>query len=118
VICADTVGSLFDIAALLATQPVPKGQQVGIVTTVGGPSILCADTGEADGLAIAPLAIEPRDGDVRRHLGRMTGVMRSRLSEGAGQANGFIIGGERRSSANENQVSGRRSDAHRSEEQL
>ena len=58
VIRADTVSGLFDIAALLATQPVPKGQRVGIVTNVGGPAILCADTCEAEGLVIAPLAPE------------------------------------------------------------
>jgi acyl-CoA synthetase (NDP forming) len=58
VIRADTVDGLFDIAALLATQPVPKGQRVGIVTNVGGPAILCADTCEAEGLVIAPLSQE------------------------------------------------------------
>jgi acyl-CoA synthetase (NDP forming) len=58
VIRADTIGSLFDIAALLATQPVPMGQRVGIVTNVGGPAILCADTCEAAGLVVAPLAPE------------------------------------------------------------
>jgi acetyl coenzyme A synthetase (ADP forming)-like protein len=58
VIRADTVDGLFDIAALLATQPVPAGQRVGIVTNVGGPAILCADTCEAEGLVVPPLAAE------------------------------------------------------------
>jgi acetyl coenzyme A synthetase (ADP forming)-like protein len=58
VIRADTIGGLFDIAALLATQPAPKGNRVGIVTNVGGPAILCADTCEAEGLAVAELAPE------------------------------------------------------------
>ena len=58
VIRADTIGGLFDIAALLATQPIPKGQRVGIVTNVGGPAILCADTCEAEGLVVASLAQE------------------------------------------------------------
>jgi acetyl coenzyme A synthetase (ADP forming)-like protein len=58
VIRADTIGGLFDIAALLSTQPIPKGQRVGIVTNVGGPAILCADTCEAEGLVVAPLAPE------------------------------------------------------------
>jgi acyl-CoA synthetase (NDP forming) len=58
VIRADTIGGLFDVAALLSTQPVPRGKRVGIVTNVGGPAILCADACEAEGLAIAPLSPE------------------------------------------------------------
>jgi acetyl coenzyme A synthetase (ADP forming)-like protein len=58
VIRAETIGGLFDVAALLSTQPVPKGKRVGIVTNVGGPAILCADACEAEGLVIAPLAPE------------------------------------------------------------
>src|SRR5947199_174819 len=42
----------------LTTQPVPKGQRVGIVTNVGGPAILCADACEANGLVIADLTPE------------------------------------------------------------
>ncbi len=61
VIRADTIDGLFDIAALLASQPIPKGKRVGIVTNVGGPAILCADTCEAEGLVIAPLATETTD---------------------------------------------------------
>jgi acetate---CoA ligase (ADP-forming) len=58
VIRADTIDGLFDIAALLAKQPVPLGGRVGIVTNVGGPAILCADTCEAEGLTVPPLAPE------------------------------------------------------------
>jgi acetyl coenzyme A synthetase (ADP forming)-like protein len=58
VIRADTIGNLFDIAALLSTQPVPKGPRVGIVTNVGGPAILCADACEAEGLVVASLTPE------------------------------------------------------------
>ncbi|MCC7366943.1 MAG: GNAT family N-acetyltransferase [Chloroflexi bacterium] len=58
VIRADTIDSLFDIATLLAKQPVPMGGRVGIVTNVGGPAILCADTCEAEGLVVPPLSPE------------------------------------------------------------
>jgi acetyl coenzyme A synthetase (ADP forming)-like protein len=58
VIRADTMDGLFDIAALLSTQPVPAGPNVGIVTNDGGPAILCADTCEAEGLQVADLAPE------------------------------------------------------------
>src|SRR5262249_5449800 len=60
VIRADTMDSLFDIASLMATQPVPRGPRVGIVTNVGGPAILCADACESEGLAVATLADETK----------------------------------------------------------
>ena len=60
VIRADTIDGLFDIAALVAKQPVPKGGRVAIVTNVGGPAILCADTCEAEGLTVPPLADETK----------------------------------------------------------
>ena len=37
VIRADTLGELFDVAALLAHQPLPAGARVAIVTNAGGP---------------------------------------------------------------------------------
>ena len=56
VIRTDTLSELFDVASLLANQPVPAGQRVGIVTNAGGPGILCADACEAAGLHVAPLS--------------------------------------------------------------
>ena len=55
---ADTLGELFDLAALLARQPVPRGDRVAIVTNAGGPGILCADACEAAGLGVAPGAAQ------------------------------------------------------------
>jgi acyl-CoA synthetase (NDP forming) len=49
VIRTDTVHELFDVAALLAAQPVPQGDRVVIVTNGGGPGILCADACQAFG---------------------------------------------------------------------
>src|SRR5207244_13307387 len=49
VIRTNTLEELFDVAALLATQPVPAGPRVGVVTNVGGPGILLADACEARG---------------------------------------------------------------------
>src|SRR5215471_423811 len=43
VIRADTLGELFDVATLLASQPPPAGRRVGIVTNAGGLGIMCAD---------------------------------------------------------------------------
>ena len=55
VIRTDTLAELFDVARLLANQPVPRGRRVAIVTNAGGPGILCADTCEARGMDVAEL---------------------------------------------------------------
>ncbi len=56
VIRTDTLSEMFDVGMLLATQPAPSGNRVGIVTNAGGLGILCADTCEANGLVLPPLA--------------------------------------------------------------
>jgi acetate---CoA ligase (ADP-forming) len=55
VIRVDTVEELFDMAMLLAHQPLPKGKRVGILTNAGGPGILAADACEARGLEVREL---------------------------------------------------------------
>jgi acetyl coenzyme A synthetase (ADP forming)-like protein len=54
VVRTDTLEELFEVAALLANQPVPQGNRVGILTNAGGLGILCADACEADGLEVVP----------------------------------------------------------------
>lgn len=44
---------LFDVARLLALQPVPGGRRVAIVSNVGGPAILATDACEAQGLVLS-----------------------------------------------------------------
>jgi acyl-CoA synthetase (NDP forming) len=56
VIRTDSLGELFDVASLLANQPIPAGRRVGIVTNAGGPGIMCADACEAGGLAVVQLS--------------------------------------------------------------
>jgi acetyl coenzyme A synthetase (ADP forming)-like protein len=46
---------LFDVAALLSHQAVPKGSRVAILTNAGGPGILAADACEAHGLQLPAL---------------------------------------------------------------
>jgi len=58
VIRTDTLEELFDIASLLANQPLPIGRRVAIMTNAGGPGILAADACEASGLSIAALSEE------------------------------------------------------------
>jgi acetyl coenzyme A synthetase (ADP forming)-like protein len=56
VVRTDTLAELFDVAALLANQPLPRGPRVGIITNAGGPAILCADACEARGLEVPVLS--------------------------------------------------------------
>jgi acyl-CoA synthetase (NDP forming) len=67
VIRTDTLGELFDVAALLSSQPPPRGPRVVIVTNAGGPGILCADACETSGLQVAELPARLR-AQLRRFL--------------------------------------------------
>jgi acyl-CoA synthetase (NDP forming) len=58
VIRTDTLEDLFDVASLLATQPVPAGSRVGVVTNAGGPGILLADACEARGLSLPEVSAD------------------------------------------------------------
>ena len=96
VIRADTLGGLLDVAALLSSQPVPRGRRVAVLTNAGGLGILCADACELAGLELPQLAEETRnalaagaalrgvDGEPRRHarLGDCRQLPR-RAAEGA-----------------------------------
>ena len=52
VIRTDTLHELFNVAALLAKQPIPRGDRIAIVTNGGGPGIICADACQADGVRV------------------------------------------------------------------
>jgi acetate---CoA ligase (ADP-forming) len=67
VIRTDTLAELFDVASLLANQPLPRGYRVGIITNTGGPAILCADACEARGLEV-PLLSESSQEELRSFL--------------------------------------------------
>jgi acetyl coenzyme A synthetase (ADP forming)-like protein len=66
VIRVDTIEELFDAASLLANQPVPSGDRVGIVTNAGGPGIMAADALEANGLRLPELSDELREEIARK----------------------------------------------------
>lgn len=53
VIRARSMEELFDYATAFATQPVPAGRRVAIVTNSGGPAIIATDQVEARGLQMA-----------------------------------------------------------------
>jgi len=56
IIRTDSLEEMFDVAAFLSTQPVPKGDRVGIITNAGGPAILAADACESLGLHVPELS--------------------------------------------------------------
>jgi len=58
VLRARTLEELIDAAALLSTQPLPRGRQVAILTNAGGLGILCSDACETAGLELSELAPE------------------------------------------------------------
>lgn len=67
VIRAETLEEMFDLAATLAHQPLPRGKRVGIVTNAGGPGILCTDACEAAGLQV-PLVSDKTRADLKSFL--------------------------------------------------
>jgi len=55
VIRTETMEELFNVATVLANQPVPSGNRVAILTNGGGPGILAADACESNGLSVPEL---------------------------------------------------------------
>jgi acetyltransferase len=55
VIRAESFDSLFDYAAALSMQPLPKGNRVAIITNAGGPAVMAADAVEQSGMEVATL---------------------------------------------------------------
>ncbi|MGP8124703.1 MAG: GNAT family N-acetyltransferase [Nitrososphaerales archaeon] len=67
VIRTDSLDEMFDVAALLSTQPVPKGNRVAIITNAGGAGILAADALESMGLKVPELSRQTQE-QLRRFL--------------------------------------------------
>jgi acetyl coenzyme A synthetase (ADP forming)-like protein len=61
VIRVDTLEELFDVAQILATQPLPPGRRVAIVGNAGGPGVLAADAAQAAGLDVPELSPATQD---------------------------------------------------------
>ncbi|MDY6791347.1 MAG: acetate--CoA ligase family protein [Thermodesulfobacteriota bacterium] len=54
-------GELIQAAAAFATQPIPKGKRVGIITNTGGPAVIATDILVADELELPPLSEKTKD---------------------------------------------------------
>jgi acetate---CoA ligase (ADP-forming) len=55
IIRVNTMTEFFSVARLLASQPIPAGGRIGILTNAGGPAIMAVDAAEAAGLKVPPL---------------------------------------------------------------
>jgi acetate---CoA ligase (ADP-forming) len=91
VIRTDTLEELFDVAALLANQPVPAGNQVAVVTNGGGAGVLCADACEAQGLVLPEFgedtrarlrAVLPAEASVRNPVDMLAAATAEQYSQG------------------------------------
>jgi acyl-CoA synthetase (NDP forming) len=56
VVATTSLGELIDAAALLACQPLPAGDRIGIVSNAGGAGVLAADACGDNGLKVAVLS--------------------------------------------------------------
>ncbi len=65
VIRVTTIEELFDTGMLLATQPVPRGRRVAILTNAGGPGILAADACDHYALELPELSADTRESSRR-----------------------------------------------------
>ncbi len=61
IVRVDTIGELFDCAELLAKQPRPGGNRIGIITNGGGPGVMAADALAKYGLQPAELPQETKE---------------------------------------------------------
>jgi acetyl coenzyme A synthetase (ADP forming)-like protein len=57
---SDTIEELFDLASALASQPLPRGDRVAILTNAGGPAIMATDAVVQQGLRLADLSAGTR----------------------------------------------------------
>lgn len=63
VIRANNTAEMFDFAKAFATQPLPRGNGIAIVTNAGGPGVAATDACEDEGLELAEL-----DEDTKRRI--------------------------------------------------
>jgi acyl-CoA synthetase (NDP forming) len=57
---AESLGELLDTAALLASQPIPAGRNIAVISNVGGAAVLAADACARYGLSVHQFSTETR----------------------------------------------------------
>ncbi|BAZ39627.1 GCN5-related N-acetyltransferase [Calothrix sp. NIES-4101] len=60
VLRVESIADLFDMAEVLAKQPLPQGSRLTIITNAGGPGVLATDALMATGGELAPVSEETR----------------------------------------------------------
>ena len=60
VVQTNTIEEMYEAAALLATQPLPCGPRVAVISNAGGPAVLCTDVLESEGLRVVAFSLELR----------------------------------------------------------
>jgi len=60
IIRLETFNELFELPKIFASQPLPKGNRLGVVTFTGGVGVLAIDEGEKYGLSVVKLSPETR----------------------------------------------------------
>jgi acyl-CoA synthetase (NDP forming) len=60
VIAVESLGELLDAAALLASQPIPAGRSVAVISNIGGAGVLAADACTEYGLSVHKTSVETR----------------------------------------------------------
>ena len=58
VVQTQTLQEMFETTALLATQPLPPGPRVAVISNAGGPAVLCADALGLHGLTVVEFPTE------------------------------------------------------------
>jgi acyl-CoA synthetase (NDP forming)/RimJ/RimL family protein N-acetyltransferase len=91
VIRTRTLAELFDVAAVLSSQPLPQGHRVGILTNGGGPGLLAADACESVGLEVCELREDTQERlrellPAAARVGNPVDVIASTSAETYGQA--------------------------------
>jgi acetyl coenzyme A synthetase (ADP forming)-like protein len=99
IIRTTTLEELFDVATLLAHQPLPAGGRVAILSNAGGPAILAADACEAQGLVLPSLG-DGTAAELRRFLpaaasvGNPVDMLASARPEQYGRATSLLLADE------------------------
>lgn len=88
VVRVDTLAQLFDVAEVLAHQPLPAGRRVGIVANEGGAGVLAADACEGAGLVLPPLS-EATQASLRSLLGERAAVANPVTLSGTASADAY-----------------------------
>ncbi|NLV40805.1 MAG: CoA-binding protein [Candidatus Hydrogenedentes bacterium] len=73
VVRAENFEALFDYAQAFATQPLPKGDRIVVITNAGGPGIMAADAVETLGMKMEPLTPEVAE-HVKKNLAAAASV--------------------------------------------